>query len=198
MVQKAKARTLSFDEVVRAVKAALPKVGGSRIGDDRWEAHTDSQVRIDIFSKRGLPGVSLLWEYHDGKHKHQCGKHSIASDQLAVAVQRIVLADREAVPARFVQEVEEAKAAARDPALLIAALMKPPESEEPDEPEDLAIEEEVVAPDPVLKVRPAVAFPEGEDPYEEEFKDEQPDPDVEAEEDLGDAEDLDGDSIAPQ
>lgn len=131
MVPKGKEKALmTFDQVVARVKA-IPGVGGCLVGE-KWEGYTDNQLRVDVFAKKGSPGVTVLWEYHDGEHRHQCGKHSVGRADIDQVVADVTAAAAMAVPGRYVQEVEARTAAERDPALAEAARVRGDSEEDVD------------------------------------------------------------------
>lgn len=111
---------MTYEDIVTRIKISVPGLVGTRIGD-RWEGHTDNQLRVDVCRRKGRQGYSVLWEYHDGVHKHQFGKNSVTRAVLDEIIEQIVGATTVSIPSRFVESIEDETAAARDPALMEAA-----------------------------------------------------------------------------
>jgi hypothetical protein len=132
--QPPNAKMMSLEQIVARLKSGVPVLEGAMVGD-RWEAHSDNQLRVDVFRKSGFPGISVTWEYFDSmSHKHQHGKNSVLTSQINSLVAQIHAASMEAVPGRFIQSIEEdrAQAQAQDPALLEASrIQQEPEPLDP-------------------------------------------------------------------
>ncbi len=111
---------MTLADFVRDVLPRVPTLDGVGVGAEKWEGHTDDQMKVEVFRRQGEPGFAVYWAYHDALGElHQCGERSVRRKHVPAIAERLAAAAGSAAPGRFVEAVEYAKAqgAAGDPTL---------------------------------------------------------------------------------